>query len=471
MLRRLKLFAWILSVPIVTIIVALYIQSGMERDWRALLVKHFGSEKATRAMSFAEFCSRPDRPASAGTVCGNLHMQSWLLAGGIIAGLLGLGLLAAIALAGRRAASQRQILLTVFGNGLRVTVVAIITLITLHALLAMAAIWYGESYAVGTVHYMIIGFIGLGAVMGLYAMAKAIWSVGDVLATEVRGMPLNREDEPELWQFVDNLARQVGTEPPTHIVAGLFPTFYVTEANVRCDGHYLTGRTLYVSLALCRILTRLELAAIIGHELGHFLGEDTAFSRRFYPIYRRTHDGIAALGQQAGGWRSIALLPAMHLLAFFLESFARAESGLSRERELVADNVGASVSSVQTAGVALVKVHAFTDHFQRVLRDMRAELAAKRRTENASLHYLHLVQEDARPEALQGLDQQRIPHPFDSHPPLSVRLEALGLTLEECSGAALQVTAAEMAIGLIHGAASVEQALTERDNRWLVLEG
>jgi len=49
-----------------------------------------------------------------------------------------------------------------------------------------------------------------------------------------------------------------------------------------------------------------EFTAIVGHELGHFRGEDTAMSQQFYPIYRGTTaaiEGLAASGELASSGR------------------------------------------------------------------------------------------------------------------------------------------------------------------------
>ena len=69
------------------------------------------------------------------------------------------------------------------------------------------------------------------------------------------------------------------------------------------------------------------------HEFGHFKGQDTKFSERFYPIYRGTAASLAALQAAAGeGSGSIPLLPALAVFSCFLECFSIAESRLSRER-------------------------------------------------------------------------------------------------------------------------------------------
>ncbi|MFD2022059.1 M48 family metalloprotease [Pseudocitrobacter faecalis] len=51
-------------------------------------------------------------------------------------------------------------------------------------------------------------------------------------------------------------------------------------------GERLTGNTLYLPLTYLSLLNEAEIAAVVGHELGHFTGEDTQYSLRFAPSTR-----------------------------------------------------------------------------------------------------------------------------------------------------------------------------------------
>lgn len=83
---------------------------------------------------------------------------------------------------------------------------------------------------------------------------------------------------------------------------------------------------------------------------------------------------------------------------------------------------------------------------------------------NASQRFAELAQEKAVPESLQGLDEQRMPHPVDSHPPLRQRLDALGYSLSQVSEAALEVTPSNSAADLFTSPETVEVALTDQLN-------
>ncbi len=153
----------------------------------------------------------------------------------------------------------------------------------------------------------------------------------------------------------------MGARPPDAIVAGLEPNFYVTEANVICLDGKLKGRTMFVSLPLCRILSLGEMRAVLGHELAHYKGLDTRFSQRFYPIYRGATQGLVNIASgfsEKGGAGQLVLLPAFATLSYFLDSFSESEKAISRERELAADKEAANIDSARNLAIALAKLHA-----------------------------------------------------------------------------------------------------------------
>jgi len=59
---------------------------------------------------------------------------------------------------------------------------------------------------------------------------------------------------------------------------------------------------------------------------------------------------------------------------------------------------------------------------------------------NVSELYAITVAQSAAPKSLDGRDAKTIPHPTDSHPPLSTRLAALGQNVIGIGSGALNVT-------------------------------
>jgi Zn-dependent protease with chaperone function len=261
--------------------------------------------------------------------------------------------------------------------------------------------------------------------------------------------------------LVEEAAQRLGSLKPDHIVVGLDPNFFVTEADVASLSGSLKGRTLYCSLPLCRILSVEELTSVIGHELGHFKGQDTKFSRYFYPIYAGTVSALATLHATQQGFSSIPMLPAIAVLSYFLESFSVAERRLSRERELEADRVGASLTSPRALASALVKLHAFIGLWEGWEGIIAALMRQGIALENISQGYADLVLQNARPEALQGIAEGRLAHPTDSHPPLAVRLQSLQIGLDDVANDALAVRPPQAAITLIPDAEKLEEEISQ----------
>lgn len=475
MLQRLKLLLLLVLIPLLCLIAVQITRSTMQTNWVEAVVAQVGAQPS-EIIPLAEVCQDPETRSVLAEPCSALGALN-LIQNGVWATLaIGLLLPVIISLAGRQARNQRELLWRIFRPVLRLTLIGTALIVALQATLFGASAWYLFNWGMERIDSRMIFFVFIvvaGAAYGLYAMARALLGALKEQEGREHAHVVTREQEPALWAFVDRLASRMGTEPPQQILLGLQPTFYVTESPLLCQEKHLTGRTLYLSLPFCHALTEAELAAIIGHELGHFHGEDTLFSQRFYPIYRNAEASLIALHRARGGdWRQgLALLPAVYLLAHFLDAFATAESEISRTREFAADAAGAQLTSNRAMASALVKVHAFAPQWGQVWEGLTAGLKGGEPVANASHLYVNQMIDAAEPSALDGLDEQEQPHPVDSHPPLSQRLGALQITLAEVSVEALDVQLAEPASRLIAGAAAIEESLTGEVNDFLIRSG
>ena len=327
-----------------------------------------------QATPLTEICSSP-KLSVVWTGCVDVEAVNFMNTGAIVAAALGIGLMLLIGLAGALSRSSRSLLLVLFRPGLYLTILALSGIIFLHAVLAMGAIYYGEGELLGRIHYGIMLAIGLGALTGTAAMIGSAFSAVKRATTTVVGKKLDLGKAHPLGEFLQDLTTKVGTSMPDNVVVRLTPNFFVTEANVRCLDGVLNGRTLYLSLPLSRMLTRSEMASVLGHELGHYKGRDTAFSRKFYPIYRGTAQSPLPLRQTSETERKELPMPAVWTLSYFYNCFASAESKLGRERELHADAIAAQVTSGRTIGIALLKVCAFAPLWNEVYGPMREAIA------------------------------------------------------------------------------------------------
>jgi uncharacterized tellurite resistance protein B-like protein len=107
----------------------------------------------------------------------------------------------------------------------------------------------------------------------------------------------------------------------------------------------------------------------------------------------------------------------------------------NRSRELRADSIGAKASSPSDLGYALIKCGILSMLWHREMDDTANEISRGRFRRNMSRGFEDKLKFDVDPEKLTPLVAfargEHTPHPTDSHPPTSDRLEALGLNLAE----------------------------------------
>lgn len=264
----------------------------------------------------------------------------------------------------------------------------------------------------------LILIVGVLAACAVGAMVSAIFKKVDDKC-RVTGRLLSESDAPLLWRRVRDFAARLGTAPPDHIIAGIDANFFVTEHPVQLGGAVIEGRTLFISLPMLKILSVEEADAVLGHELAHFSGEDTLWSRKISPLMGKF--GLYLQNLYAGISVPIALFTHAFWNLYTLSIGRR-----SRAREFRADQIGGSVTSPSAMKSALIKVASYCQY-----RAMTLNSIVESNRVNAELQICDVL-EQGFPASLKAFTSDataagsETPHPFDSHPPLSQRLEHLG---------------------------------------------
>ena len=308
------------------------------------------------------------------------------------------------------------------------------------------------------------GFVGLFAIVLVLILIHGLFLTMRRAKTQVVGKSVSRSTCPKLWKYVSDLANKVGALSPDNLIVGLTPTFFVTEADVARFGGVLKGRTLFISLPLCRIYSEPEFRGILSHELGHFRGEDTKFSQKFFPFYRGVSSALE-------GSQSLVFFPAYAILNYFIECFASQMGEFRRERELLADQVGAEVAGQANVATALLKIHAFEHYWADTYRRMGETLSVGGQVVNFSQLFATRVAEEASSSHFTGLDDKRLAHPTDTHPSFGTRLEGLGIAMPDVTHAALAVTPSISAVELVDDFETIEIELTKLETNFLVKTG
>jgi Zn-dependent protease with chaperone function len=473
MKRILILIAFVTAIPLGGYLAGAYVKSDFKEQWARLVAKEFGDKglEAVKAgqLSLGRFCTNPKTAVE--STCQTYNHVLLLQNASVLTLIAGLGLLLSIFLGARVASSSRLLLLNIFSPGIKAVLVTLFALILVQGAIATYGAYIFEATTVHRVHFFLIGGIGLGALLGAFAMVKAGFSISRRASTSVLGKTVPEEAEPQLWKFVREIAAHLGASPPQNIVIGLEPNFYVTSADVVVypGANKQPNETLYLSLPLMRILSCDELTAVIGHELGHFRGEDTTFSLRFYPIYAGTGQALAALESQSeDGARALALLPAFAILSFFMEQFAQAERAIGRQRELEADKAGASVSSGRALATSLLKIGAFSPLWGSIRTAMVEALNQGKAYTNISALYAEIAASSGKPTLLDEVAVIPTAHPIDTHPPTGVRIQALGLSVAELRDEALVIHAEASSVSLLANPTAIEEELTDVEHRVLL---
>lgn len=344
---------------------------------------------------------------------------------------------------GAKAMQSREQLLATFQKGRKLLPMYMVVMVLLLFGAAIPLLVYEmmpilrhRNYSKGDMKLMFI--LGGLALFLLYSGCKVLIDVWKAARKplenepiEVMGQTISRQQAPALWAFVDRVADKTGAGMPDHLVVGLNEGFFVTEHPVQlANGSLLPqGRVLYLPLPYMAFLNAAEVEAVIGHELGHFIGEDTLYSQRFSPIYSAAINHLVAISggeRHEGSWMDILRRPATLFGEMFLDSFHEAVRYWSRKRELAADAIGAQVVSPQAVASSLLRISALAPHVDEALQ---ANWDRGEAVEGGVLgHVRQLVAAKGMTDPSEHLDQRQA-HPTDTHPELAERLAALGVAL------------------------------------------
>jgi Zn-dependent protease with chaperone function len=293
----------------------------------------------------------------------------------------------------------------------------------------------------------------LAAIMAFLAVAMLVKAIFQKLPgfTAFDGRLVKPEAAPDLWRRVKDMATKMATAPPDQLFVGIDDNFFVTEHTVNVGDTQYTGRTLFASLSLLKTLSRSEADAVLAHELAHFSGADTQYSRRTSPLLGKYFIYLQAL--YTGGLSR----PVFYFMFFFWNLYQFSLNKIRREREFRADRLGADMTSAADIARALVK----TSSYSRYRHKVQSTLFGK--DENVETMDVFQRIENGFPafidECTSGseLAEAHTPHPFDSHPPLDGRIQNLGLNsatmLKERS---TLPAVADTWFSAINGAANIE---------------
>ncbi len=200
-------------------------------------------------------------------------------------------------------------------------------------LAAMTALFVGIGYMLGGETGMIIAFL-FAAGMNLFAY----WNSDKMVLRMYNAREVTAESAPELVEVVRFMAHNAGIP---------MPRVYVVETDQ--PNAFATGRNpehgaVAVTTGLVNMMTREELAGVVGHELSHIKHRDTLTMT----ITATIAGAIGMLANFAlffgGGRRNpLGLVGSLMLMILAPLAAIMVQMAISRTREYEADRAGAEV--------------------------------------------------------------------------------------------------------------------------------
>jgi hypothetical protein len=166
------------------------------------------------------------------------------------------------------------------------------------------------------------------------------------------GPVLSRVDAPLLFSSIDSVARRLGVKSPGQVRLTYLPCCGVVA--------WRRSQALIVGLPLLRVLTQIELRAVLAHELAHVACGDATGAARSARFVEGLELALEQAGTQArgplGAWARFCLREASWLI-----------EPVARGQEARADRMAAVIAGGGAAASALVKVAVVQPLFREVL--------------------------------------------------------------------------------------------------------
>jgi heat shock protein HtpX len=263
-----------------------------------------------------------------------------------------------------------------------------------------------------TALFMAVGYMigGLGGAVIAFFIAAATnlltyWNADRAVLAMQGAQEVDARTAPELVQLVAELAQRAGLPMPrVYLMDNPQPNAFATGRN---PSHAAIAATT----GLLHMLSRDEVAGVIGHELAHVRNHDTLLMT----VTATLAGAISMLGQFGiffgGGQRSgsnsgLGMIGMLAMIILAPLAAMLVQMAISRTREYAADDLGARISgNPEALASALAKI----DVAARQIENVPAE-------ENPAMAHLFIIN---------PLSGARMDNLFSTHPATANRIAAL----------------------------------------------
>lgn len=249
-----------------------------------------------------------------------------------------------------------------------------------------------------------LGLIGLG-IMVLFFLIKFLFN--KVSADRSNLTEIKKNDQPELFEFIQKLTDEVGAP---------FPKRIYLSADVNASVFYDSGfwsmflpvrKNLHIGLGLVNAVNLSELKAVLAHEFGHFSQRSMKLGSYVYNvnqvIYKMLYDN-AGYGKALESWGNISgyfaifanltigIVEGIQSILKKMYSYINKNyMSLSQQMEFHADAVAASVAGGNQLITALRRLNVAASCHQKLLETYGSWMDENLKAENMYPHHTALM--------------------------------------------------------------------------------
>lgn len=291
----------------------------------------------------------------------------------------------------------------------------------------------------------------LGSLLAFFTVIDIIHTLDKKNVVRIIGYKVSEQDQPELFKLVKKCSNKIKASFPDNIVLGNTDGFFVISTDVLIINNdkeeLLKGNTLYIPYLMFKILTQDELKGIIGHELAHFSGEDTNYSKKFKPAKyslidkfnnfekglneSKENENSGITGKIASFFTNFFLMMLLNPIGYIYINFIKKDYDICINQELRADKLGSSLCENKKSLISgLCKFYVYSQINKNIFDDLYNGVS-KSLTSIFTKTYKDYLSSYKFKDILVALMAYEIHHPSDEHPPISERMNKLKINLKD----------------------------------------
>lgn len=266
---------------------------------------------------------------------------------------------------------------------------------------------------------------------------------------------IKKEEAPELFEIIESIVKEIGTQFPRRVYIVPDANAYVAYSNSVLSLILPVRKDIYLGMGLINTSSVDELKSIMSHEFGHFSQKAMSVGSYIHHVNKILYKTLFDQGKFNATVKdfgssnisfaitSAIVMGVVSIINYILKDvyalILKAHGRLSRDMEFHADAVATSINGSETMKKALIKTELSQISFNQVFNyyNFQTETISKPdnlyQQQSMVFDYMKSSIPDDKDNKTSGLQYHQIQYkskieinnPWDTHPPMEKRLEAI----------------------------------------------